>query len=152
MVSPPPFSLCTCNPLLCRMIIAWVSRTVPWGCLSPLHSPFHYPIKLMSNGSVLPPTSGWGRPIYLLEALHGQEVVRRQSDLRCHGRGFGTNVRSARIRTVRTNDQEAQAAIAALNGSQVEGRALTVNEARPKAEGAGRRSGGFGGGGGGRRY
>jgi RNA recognition motif-containing protein len=48
------------------------------------------------------------------------------------------------------NDQEAQAAIAALNGSQVEGRALTVNEARPRAEGAGRRSGGFGGGG--RRY
>jgi RNA recognition motif-containing protein len=49
------------------------------------------------------------------------------------------------------NDQEAQAAIAALNGSQVEGRALTVNEARPKNESAGRRGGGFGGGGG-RRY
>jgi len=43
-------------------------------------------------------------------------------------------------------DQEAQAAIAALNGKEVEGRALTVNEARPKPEG-GR---GFGGGGGGR--
>src|SRR5262245_51434497 len=45
------------------------------------------------------------------------------------------------------NDQEAQAAIAALNGSEVEGRALTVNEARPKTEGGGGR-GGFGGGGG----
>ena len=52
-------------------------------------------------------------------------------------------------------DQEASAAIAALNGKEVEGRSLTVNEARPKAEGGGR--GGFGGGrgghgGGGRRY
>jgi RNA recognition motif-containing protein len=48
------------------------------------------------------------------------------------------------------NDQEAQAAIAALNGQQVDGRALTVNEARPKTEGGGGR-GGYGGGGG-RRY
>src|SRR5438128_4047692 len=46
------------------------------------------------------------------------------------------------------SDQEAQAAIAALNGKEVEGRALTVNEARPKGEGGGGR--GFGGGGGGR--
>jgi RNA recognition motif-containing protein len=45
------------------------------------------------------------------------------------------------------SDQEAQAAIAALNGKEVEGRALTVNEARPKTEGGGR--GGFGGGRGG---
>src|SRR6202049_3366871 len=44
------------------------------------------------------------------------------------------------------SDQEAQAAIAALNGKEVEGRALTVNEARPKTEGGGR--GGSGGGGG----
>jgi RNA recognition motif-containing protein len=44
------------------------------------------------------------------------------------------------------SDQEAQAAIAALNGSEVEGRNLTVNEARPKTEGGGR--GGYGGGGG----
>src|SRR5208282_4492111 len=44
------------------------------------------------------------------------------------------------------SDQEAQAAIAALNGKEVEGRALTVNEARPKPEGGGGR--GFGGGGG----
>jgi len=36
------------------------------------------------------------------------------------------------------NDQEAQAAIQALNGKDVEGRALTVNEARPKTEGGGR--------------
>ena len=45
------------------------------------------------------------------------------------------------------SDQEAQAAIAALNGHDMEGRPLTVNEARPKPEGGG---GGRGGGGGGR--
>jgi RNA recognition motif-containing protein len=45
-------------------------------------------------------------------------------------------------------DEEAQAAIAALNGPQVGGRALAVNEARPKTESG--RGGGGGGGGGGR--
>jgi RNA recognition motif-containing protein len=45
------------------------------------------------------------------------------------------------------SDQEATAAIAALNGQEVEGRALTVNEAKPREERP--RSGGFGGGGGG---
>ena len=38
------------------------------------------------------------------------------------------------------NDQEAQAAIAAMNGKDVDGRNLTVNEARPKTDGG--RSGG----------
>jgi RNA recognition motif-containing protein len=46
------------------------------------------------------------------------------------------------------SDQEAQAAISALNGKEVEGRALTVNEARPKTEGGGRGGGGGGGRGG----
>ncbi len=41
---------------------------------------------------------------------------------------------------------EAQAAIAALNGKELNGRALNVNEARPKTDR--NRSGGFGGGGG----
>jgi RNA recognition motif-containing protein len=45
-------------------------------------------------------------------------------------------------------EAEAQAAIAALNGKDHNGRALTVNEARPRPEG-GRGRGGFGGGGGG---
>ncbi len=49
-----------------------------------------------------------------------------------------------------SSDQEAQAAITALNGTQIDGRALTVNEARPKTEGGG--GGGRGGYGGGRRY
>jgi RNA recognition motif-containing protein len=44
---------------------------------------------------------------------------------------------------------EAQAAISALNGKDLNGRTLTVNEARPRADK--NRGGGFGGGGGGRR-
>ena len=43
------------------------------------------------------------------------------------------------------SDEEAQAAINALNGIERGGRTLTVNEARPKTEGGGR--GGYGGGG-----
>jgi RNA recognition motif-containing protein len=73
------------------------------------------------------------------------------------------------------SDDQAQAAVAALNGSQIQGRPLTVNEARPREDrggggggggrggygGGGRRGGGGGGGygggggggyGGGRRY
>jgi RNA recognition motif-containing protein len=46
--------------------------------------------------------------------------------------------------------QEAQAAAAALNGQELNGRALTVNEARPKTEGGRGGSGGRGGYGGGR--
>lgn len=42
----------------------------------------------------------------------------------------------------------AEAAINALNGSDLSGRALTVNEAKPKSEGGGARSGGGYGGGG----
>jgi RNA recognition motif-containing protein len=62
-------------------------------------------------------------------------------------------------------DAEAQTAIQAMNGFEMEGRPLTVNEARPKTEGGrggggrgygGGRGGGGGGGGygggGGRRY
>jgi len=48
------------------------------------------------------------------------------------------------------NAGEAEKAIAALNGTELGGRALTINEAKPKAErprggGAGRRFGGGGG-------
>ena len=45
------------------------------------------------------------------------------------------------------SDAEAQAAIQALNGKEVEGRALTVNEAKPREDRGGGR-GGYGGGGG----
>ncbi len=51
-----------------------------------------------------------------------------------------------------SSDSEAQAAIAALNGQEHGGRALTVNEAKPREErsGGGGGRGGYGGGGGGR--
>lgn len=70
---------------------------------------------------------------------------------------FGT-VRSAQVITDRdtgrskgfgfvemSSDQEAQAAIAALNGKEVDGRELKVNEAQPRPAGGG---GGYRGGGG----
>jgi len=78
-------------------------------------------------------------------AAHGQvqsaEVIQDRESGRSKGFGFvqmGT-------------DEEAQAAIAALNGQDHDGRALTVNEAKPKEDrprGGG--GGGYGGGGGGR--
>src|SRR5436853_5941455 len=55
-------------------------------------------------------------------------------------------------------EQEAQAAIAGLNGQQSGGRSLTVNEAKPREDRGGGRGGSGGGGrggyggGGGRRY
>jgi cold-inducible RNA-binding protein len=56
------------------------------------------------------------------------------------------------------NDREAQAAISALNGKEVGGRSLTVNEARPQqgdnggSHASSARRGGFGGSSAGRRY
>ena len=51
--------------------------------------------------------------------------------------------------------EEAEKAIQAMNGAQLDGRALTVNVARPREErpsgGGGERRGGYGGGGGGGR-
>lgn len=47
-----------------------------------------------------------------------------------------------------SSDEEAQKAIEALNGTELDGRTLTVNEARPQER---RPGGGGGGGGGGRR-
>ena len=52
-------------------------------------------------------------------------------------------------------EDKAADAIAALNGKEVDGRSITVNEARPRGEGGGGRrpgGGGGGGGGGGRRW
>jgi RNA recognition motif-containing protein len=72
------------------------------------------------------------------------------------------NVASAKIITDRQTGQprgfgfvemetklEGQKAISMLNGRQVEGRALAVNEARPQARSGGGGGGGRGGGGGG---
>lgn len=49
-----------------------------------------------------------------------------------------------------SNDEQAKAAMNALNGKNIDGRDLTVNEAKPREAGGGGGRGGFGGGGGGR--
>ncbi len=88
-----------------------------------------------------------------LEQLFGQQGTVESAQVimdRMSGRskGFGFVEMST--------DEEAQGAIAALNGQDFGGRALTVNEAKPREDrggGGGRGRGGYGGGGGGRdRY
>ena len=75
---------------------------------------------------------------------HGQVVSAQIINDRDTGRskGFGF--------VEMANDGEADAAITALNGQQHNGRALTVNEARPREDrgGGGGGRGGYGGGGG----
>jgi RNA recognition motif-containing protein len=61
-----------------------------------------------------------------------------------HSKGFGFVEMSA--------DAEATAAISALNGREFKGRALTVNEAKPREDRGGSRSYGNDGGGSSRRY
>ena len=80
-----------------------------------------------------------------LFSQHGQvqsaEVIADRDTGRSKGFGF----------VQMGSDDEAQAAISALNGQEVDGRALTVNEAKPREDrprGGG--GGGYGGGGGGR--
>jgi RNA recognition motif-containing protein len=75
-------------------------------------------------------------------SAHGTvvEATLMQDRMTGRSRGFG-------FVTMSTNE-EAQAAIAAMNGSMLDGRSLTVNVARPREE----RSGGGGGGGYNQRY
>ena len=77
-----------------------------------------------------------------LFSQHGQVVSAQIINDRDTGRskGFGFVEMS--------DDNEAEAAIAALNGQQHGGRALTVNEARPREDRGGSRGGGGGGRGG----
>jgi RNA recognition motif-containing protein len=90
-----------------------------------------------------------GAELEQLCAVHGTvqsaEVIQDRETGRSKGFGF----------VQMGSDEEAQAAITALNGHEVEGRALTVNEAKPRearAGGGGRGGYGGGGGGGGKRY
>src|SRR3954452_19750265 len=87
-----------------------------------------------------------------LEQLFGQhgtvqsaEVIQDRDTGRSKGFGF----------VQMGSDDEAKDAIAALNGQQQDGRALTVNEAKPRegrgGGGGGGGRGGYGGGGGGAR-
>ena len=70
-------------------------------------------------------------------AAHGTvlEVNILQDKATGRPRGFGF--------VTMENAQNAQSAIAALNGTQLGGRALTVNEARPREGGGGGGGGGF---------
>ena len=79
-----------------------------------------------------------------LFSQHGQVVSAQVISDRDTGRskGFGFVEMSS--------DDEAQAAIAAMNGQEHDGRTLTVNEAKPR-EDRGGGGGGYGGGGGGGR-
>ena len=88
-----------------------------------------------------------GSDLEQLFAQHGSvtsaEVIQDRDTGRSKGFGF----------VQMGSDSEAQAAIAALNGQQHDGRALTVNEAKPRTDrGGGGGRGGYGGnrGGGGR--
>jgi cold-inducible RNA-binding protein len=73
-------------------------------------------------------------------SVRSAEVIMDRDTGRSKGFGFAEM----------SNDQEAQTAITGLNGKEQDGRALTVNEARPREERSG--SGGGGRSGGGRRY
>ena len=77
-------------------------------------------------------------------AVQSAEVINDRSTGQSKGFGF----------VEMGSDQEAQAAIAALDGQEHSGRALKVNEAKPRENRGGGRGGGGGGygGGGGRRY
>jgi RNA recognition motif-containing protein len=74
-------------------------------------------------------------------AVERAKVVMDRDTGRSRGFGFVTM----------TNQPEAQAAITALNGTQLEGRAITVRAAEERKQGGGSGGGGsYGGGGGGR--
>jgi RNA recognition motif-containing protein len=73
-------------------------------------------------------------------AIDSAEVIVDRNTNRSRGFGF----------VEMSNDEEAKAAIEGLNGKDLDGRALNVNEARPRRNDSGR--GGGGGGGGSYRY
>jgi RNA recognition motif-containing protein len=91
------------------------------------------------------PFSATDEKLNELFSKHGEvvkaEVVKDRFTERSRGFGF----------VEMTNADQANAAIAALNGQDLDGRALTVNEARARTEGSsaprgGRRTSSFGGG------
>jgi cold-inducible RNA-binding protein len=69
-------------------------------------------------------------------AVQSAQVIKDRDTGRSKGFGF----------VEMDTGEQATAAIAALNGQDVNGRALTVNEARPREERPSRGNGGFGGG------
>src|ERR1700689_1082209 len=71
--------------------------------------------------------------------VHSAEIIADRDTGRSKGFGF----------VEMDSEDEAKAAIAALNGQEHGGRALTVNEAKPREERPRGGGGGYGGGGGG---
>jgi cold-inducible RNA-binding protein len=98
-----------------------------------------------------------GKKLYVGNLSYGVSDSDLQQMFEAHG-----TVQSAQVITDRdtgrskgfgfvemSSDAEAQKAIDALNGQQVDGRSLTVNEAKPREDrGGGGGRGGYGGGGG----
>ena len=74
------------------------------------------------------------------QVVSAQVVIDRETG---RSRGFGFVEMS--------KAEEAQAAVRRFDQTQMKGRAITVNEARPRSEGGGGGRGGYGGGGGGGR-
>ena len=100
-----------------------------------------------------------GKKLYVGNLSYDVSSSDLESMLSAHGTVLSAEVISDRM-TGRSkgfgfvemeSDEEAEAAITALNGQAHGGRTLTVNEARPRAprDGGGGGRGGYGGGGGG---
>src|SRR5262245_1815580 len=168
--------------------VGLVNRAVALMSLAPSPpSPFLLPhvrrVRLLPQGgsgpqwvrrarAVLPRRPSMGRKLYVGNLTYGVTNSTLEQMFAAHG-----TVESAQVIMDRDTgrskgfgfvemktDQEAQAAIAAMNGKEVDGRSLTVNEAKPREDrgggrgGSGGGRGGYGGGrggyggGGGRRY
>jgi len=100
-----------------------------------------------------------GKNIYVGNLSYDTTQDQLQSLFEAHGETTSVNVITDRDTgrprgfafVEMATEQAASAAIAALNGQEVDGRALTVNEAKPRApRGGDRDRGGYRGGGGGR--
>ncbi len=84
--------------------------------------------------------AGLGDLLGQFGSVQSAEVIMDRDTGRSKGFGF----------VEMSSDSEAQAAIAGLSGKEHGGRALTVNEAKPREQRSGGGGGGYGGGGGGR--
>jgi uncharacterized membrane protein YgcG len=148
-----PFAILTMDSGLAKAFFG--RHSPPFGLLSSLVNviwpyPGHTPLFFSEEAQM-------GKKIYVGNLAYGVSSSDLQQMFEAHG-----TVQSAQVIMDRDtgrskgfgfvemdSDQEAQAAIAALNGQQVDGRTLTVNEARPREDrGGGGGRGGYGGGGG----
>jgi RNA recognition motif-containing protein len=121
----------------------------------------------LRDGNILYLPRKWGKRISVMNIYVGNlPFTASEDEVRQAFAAYGTVSSVAIIKDRETgqsrgfafvempNNEEGTAAINNLNGKPLKGRALKVNEARPREEsfgggGGGHRSGGFGGGGGG---